>query len=223
MAKGLRLIVGAIIVLFPIALGWSFRSPWIIPIFGAIYVPLYFLGKAGAWTLFAHAAARRQMLKAVPIIFVLQSILVGVLYLVGVGLAALTNDRQMTWNVTGSDIGLITAFILLMVPMTGVIAFAERAKPETLVTEKSDATKAPDNASQAVWDEDGDFGTIAREITPDTFFNGWHFSRRNSTGMALTDIVDHKGDKPKREPKQASEAMVAETEKRLGVKLPETL
>ncbi|MEL6436692.1 MAG: SMI1/KNR4 family protein, partial [Pseudomonadota bacterium] len=127
------------------------------------------------------------------------------------------------WNVTGSDIGLITAFILLMVPMTGVIAFAERAKPETLVTEKSDATKAPDNASQAVWDEDGDFGTIAREITPDTFFNGWHFSRRNSTGMALTDIVDHKGDKPKREPKQASEAMVAETEKRLGVKLPETL
>ncbi|MEL6921466.1 MAG: SMI1/KNR4 family protein, partial [Pseudomonadota bacterium] len=221
MAKGLRLAIGAVIVLFPMMLGWLFRSPWIIPLLGAVFVPLYLLGKAEAWKALTYTASRGVLIKAVPIIFAIQSVLVAVCYLIGVGIGALTHDRQMTWNLSSSDIGLIAAFALVMVPMTGLVAYAER--PVAVSQTKAKSKAGGVGTSEAVWDDDSDFGTIARDITPDTFFDGWHFNRRDYTRSALTDIVDHKGEKPRREPKSASEAMITATEKRLGFRLPDTL
>jgi hypothetical protein len=222
-AKRLRLVVGAIVVLFPATCGWLFRSPWIIPIIGAVFVPLYVLGKAGASTQLSDPRTRQAVLRAVPQIWLIQTVIAGIFYLIGAGAGALAHDRPVNWALDGLDLGLIVAFVLLTLPLTATVAHAENPARETMsITRTTDSNTTADG-SAIVSDANGEFGTIARTITPRTFYRGWHFSRHNYTLQALTDIVDHQGNKPVRAPKRASEAMIAATEQRLGVRLPQML
>lgn len=223
MAKGLRILVGAIIVIFPAICGWLLRSPWVIPIIGAVFVPLYVLGKAGASTHLSDPRTRQAILEAVPQIWLIQTVLAGIFYLIGAGAAALSHDRQVNWTLSGLDLGLIAAFVLLTMPLTATVAYAESPARKTMSTTRTTDSDATTDGSAIVSDANGEFGTIARTITPRTFYRGWHFSRHNYTLQALSDVVDHQGNKPVRAPKRASEAMIAATEQRLGVRLPHML
>lgn len=217
MAKAIRLAIGVLIILFPVLLGWYHRTPALIPLIGLIYVPLYFLGKAGSWALFEYTPSKGQLLKAVPSTFIVQSCLVGVFYLIGVGLAAIFTDRNIEWALTQIDLIWLVAFLFIALPLTALVPFLENPKRKSSNT--LNHTAAGLNSSS----EDEDFYPIPRKITPETFYYGQHYSRRNYTSVALTDIVDHKGDKPIRAPKRASEAMIAAVEKSLGVRFPDTL
>lgn len=223
MAKGLRIVVGAIIVLFPAVLGWLLCSPWTIPIIGAVFVPLYVLGKAGASTHLSDPRTRKDIFEALPQTWLIQTVLAGVFYLIGAGAGALAQDRPVHWALSGLDLGLIAAFALLMLPLTATVAYAEKPARRASSTTTTTHSNPSADASATGSEENGEFRTIAREITPRTFYRGWHFSRHNYTLKALTDVVDHQGNKPVRAPKRASEAMIAATEQRLGVRLPRML
>ncbi len=100
--------------------------------------------------------------------------------------------------------------------------YAENPARKTMAITQTNSDPTSDGSATAS-DANGEFRTIARKITPRTFYRGWHFSRRNYTLHALTDVVDHQGNKPKRAPKRASEAMIVAAEQRLGVRLPRML
>lgn len=214
MAKGLRLFIGAIILVFPTLLGWYFRSPLLIPLLGALYVPLYFLGKTHAWQAISHLPSRNALLRAVPVTFAVQCVLVGVLYLIGLGLGTLFTDRAMAGGIAAQDIAWLGSVAVIALPISAFIVF----------TERDTATPVPARVkpNPEVSDKD-DFVALDREITPQTFYRGPHFSRPNYARTAMVDVLDHSGAKPKRAPKAASAAMLAQTEERLGVKLPQTL
>ncbi len=214
MAKGLRLFIGMVIVLFPVLMGWFFRSPIIILILGVIYTPLYVLGKAGAWETLKRPSSLAEVLKASPVIFVIQSLLVSIFYLVGAGLGAIFTDRAVIWSVESYDLAWIGGVFTVLLPIIILIAYKERFSPE-----KSEEDFQLFSEEQ----EDADFKVLTRDITPETFYRSWHFSRKDYTGIALITLVGHDGNKPVRAPKQASETMIAQAEARLGVRFPETL
>ena len=212
LAKILRLLIAVLIVAFPVFLGWHFRSPLVIPLLGVIYVPLYLLGKAGTGRVLGCRPSRIEIAKAVLLTFAVQCGVVGVFYLVGLGLAALITDRAATASIAAQDLAWIGGFAVVTVPITGFIAFEERARG---IDGPKDVTQASNAGDE--------FDTLDRRVTATTFYSGWHFSRPNYTRTALVDVVDHQGAKPVRAPKWASEAMIAQTEARLGVKFPQTL
>lgn len=210
MAKGLRLLIGLLILGVPALFGWYFRSPFVIPVLAVIYVPLYFLGKANAWHAIGFAPSRRAILRAVPATFVVQCILVGVCYLVGLGLGTLFGDRTLAGSLQAIDTVWIGGTVMLALPITALIAFMERDTPSVRAT-------PPDTP------QNDDFLIIDRSVTIETFYSGPHFSRPNFSRTALVDVVAHDGTKPARAPKMASEAMLKKAEDRLGVQLPQTL
>lgn len=214
MTKFLRLLVAAVIVILPGVYGWYGRSPWIIPLLGVLYAPLYFMGKAAVWDAFRHAQTRSAILRDVPSTLLVQCLLVSVFYLVGLGLSTLFSDRSQITSLTLQDIMWLCGVTVVILPITFFIAYRERNDfdaPKTSVAEvEAD-------------DEGGEFATLDRTVTPTTFYRGVHYSRPNFTRTALVDILDHNGEKPVRVPKFASEAMIADTEARIGVRLPKTL
>lgn len=212
MARSLRLIIALFIVAVPAVFGWYSRSPLIVPLLGAVYVPLYFLGKAGAWQALGGGASRTALLRAVPLTFVVQCCLVGVFYLLGLGLGALMSEPASPAMLTARDLYWIIGFAALFVPLAGVIAHQERA-----------TVAPPSMPSEGEGACEDEFATVARRVTAATFYRGWHFSRPNYTRTALVNVLDHKGDKPQRAPKRASAAMIAQAEARLGVALPPSL
>ncbi|MFS4437438.1 SMI1/KNR4 family protein [Paracoccaceae bacterium GXU_MW_L88] len=213
-SKILRSIMGVCVILLPILFGWFFRNPWVIPILGAAYVPLYILGKMGAWTFLTGPDAVSRLIKAVPGTFVIQCLLAGFFYLIGAGLGSIFGTREMAPSLETQDVLTIAGFALIMIPLSFWIAYNEQGFFSSVIGGSDVSSK--DDAKV-------DFDVLPQAITTENFFSGWHYSRMNYTQTALKDIVDHKGEKPKRAPKRASEAMIAAAEDRLGVRFPETL
>lgn len=221
MAKPLRLFIGLIILILPAFFGWHYRNPMIIPILGAIYVPLYIFGKMGAWQALGAVPSRSAIIKALPLTFVIQSLLVGAFYLIGLGLGTLFAANDMAPALEAWDGLWLAAFAAVTVPMSIYIAYAERhIGTENLTGAISQSEPTSDRVRQR---DDEDFVIHDRIVTPETFYKGLHFSHRDAAGIALQKIVDYDGEKPKRAPKRASETMIAQAEVRLGVRLPETL
>lgn len=231
MAKPLRLLVGLCILFLPILFGWYGRHPLIIPILGATYVPLYVFGKMGAWRALSDAPRRTALLKATPVTFIVQTLLVAVCYLIGLGLAALFTIIDIAPTLKVQDAIWLAVFIAIIIPVTLFIAYTERPTADTLpqgdagqpLGRPEQSAVAFISGHQITMGDDDDFAVHTRTITPSTFYQGPHSGRRNATGIALTDIVDHRGDRPKRTPKEASDAMIMQAEQRLAVALPETL
>lgn len=70
---------------------------------------------------------------------------------------------------------------------------------------------------------DGDLALSEVPVTVPTFFRGRHFSVSDHMEKALAGPVPQDGEKIARAPVAATDAMIAETESRLGVTLPDTL
>lgn len=225
MSRPLRLAIGLLVLLLPAFFGWHFRNPAIIPILGALYVPLYFLGKTGAWQAMRRTGAGNALLKAAPVTFGVQTVLVGACYLIGLGLGTLFAETEMAPALGAWDGAIIAGFAVLALPACVFVAYAERQPapplPVPAVGPGGRTTYAapPVVTAQA----DADFAVDPRRVTPETFYASAHPGRPDAAGTALTKILDHKGEKPKRLPLRASNRMIAQAEDRLGVTLPETL
>jgi len=184
MTKPLRLVIALGVLLFPALLGWHYRNPALIPIVGALYVPLYFLGKMGAWQAIGYAPTRSAILRSLPITFAIQSVLAGAFYLIGLGLGALFGDASSVAALDTQDAIWVAVFLVATLPVTAYIAYGERhvAQPSahrengqtpTAIEEDKDLSTPNDDIVTGDGDE---FGIYTRSVTPETFYNGQHFS-----------------------------------------------
>ena len=81
----LRIIMGVGVVLLGLTAGFLKRSPWIILPLGVAFTVLFILGKLRHWRIGYQQEGLKGLAAALPQTILVQLILVGLLYFVGLG------------------------------------------------------------------------------------------------------------------------------------------
>ena len=118
-ASGLALLIGA--VLF----GYFFRSPWSIVLMGIVFTAGFIAGKWPLWKAMNLEHGITHSIVKLPPTFLVQIILVSVLYIIGYGLGALFGEAGGTVPLSGQD--FIVAGCLLVFSL-GTVFFIPKPK-----------------------------------------------------------------------------------------------
>ena len=97
-ASGLALLIGAILF------GYFHRSPWSIVLMGVVFTAGYVAGKWPLWKAMTLEHGIVYSIVKLPPAFLVQVILVSVLYIIGYGLGALFGTANGTVPLSGQDI-----------------------------------------------------------------------------------------------------------------------
>jgi len=89
LSASLRMIAGIGLLIGAAAMGYLARSPWVIAVFGAAFTVSFVTGRWSRWQAAAKAGMLSKALMGIPATFLIQCILVGILYLIGFGIGAL--------------------------------------------------------------------------------------------------------------------------------------
>ena len=111
-AGGLSLLIGA--ALF----GFFSRSLWSIALMGVVFTVSYIAGKWPLWIAMHQEQGITHTLVKLPPTFLVQIIMVGVLYIIGYGLGALLGTADGTTPLSGQDfiaVGCLLVFSLVTV------------------------------------------------------------------------------------------------------------
>lgn len=121
LSSGLRIGLGAGLVLFAIATGLLQRSPWILPFMGIGFTAAFLFGQLRTWRHARNAGRLRAYWLQIPADFGVQLLLVSVLYLIGFGLSALIGGSVAVAPLAPGDvvwpfaIGMVGAIIGLYI------------------------------------------------------------------------------------------------------------
>ena len=85
-----RGILGISTILIPGWFGFSYANPWIIAILGITIIPLYMAGKWQQWMHAWQEGGAPAIGKGILITVPIQTLFVGLIYLIGLGIGALT-------------------------------------------------------------------------------------------------------------------------------------
>ncbi len=89
LSAALRITLGISLVVFAIAAGLLQRSPWILPFMAIGFTCAYQFGQLRLWRVARNTGTLKRYWMQMPADFLVQLILVSVLYLIGFGLSAL--------------------------------------------------------------------------------------------------------------------------------------
>jgi hypothetical protein len=209
-AGSLRIITALAIVAAMIAAGWLHRSPWTVFLATPTFTALYALGKWNVWTAAWRAGGFRQVALALLVTLPIQAIVAGICYLIGLGLGTLFAGDTAIAALSSADV--VWMGVLLAV---GTTAGAAIIRIEGAPTQSPSATveTAPAVA------ETPELFIDPAPLTLDTFFKGPGYWWDNAARQAL----ESRGTPVVKKPLVANDDMIAATEERLGVRLPETL
>jgi len=227
-----RLIFGAILIPMPIVMGAIGASPYNIFILAILFSIFMTVGRIEVHRKNSPLYSRKDWIRLGSQTLITQLILTTILFLLGLGGSAIFGSRIGSMAIERLDLLIMSGFSLLLLPMMISIYRQEHRKgvkknQGSLVrasgfTTAEDLLDVNDDISGDSADaQDGNI--IPAPLTLNNFYRGFHFSESNPVRWALKDERDANGDKYKRYPIGASEARIAETEKRLGFRLPETL
>jgi hypothetical protein len=211
-----RLVIGVGLVLFAGAFGYLHRSPLSLPFLILGFTAAYIGGKSRAWRAALAQEAGRTLFRQVVAAALAQVVLVGLLYLAGFGLGALTRGGVSLHAWSPFD-----AVLPLAVGMgaTGVAFVLQRFEREQSVADLMREFGPVDrvgsgpagaaNPSAA----DAEVRLLGAPVTVETFYSGVHFSHGGDPpggGLASAPDARSAGGDPK----------VDSAEARLGVVLP---
>jgi len=205
----LRLLTGLVIVLVVVLVGYMARSPWNIPLLGAVFTILFLLGKR------CLTLAQLFSIKNSLITFAVQIVLCGILYLIGRGIGSFVHAGGMV------ALSLIDGYIALALLVFGVITalYLQRLSKIELVEPLSQPAEVQINAKASTQPRcEYVLSFDVGPITLDNFFESVYYGHleRDANGQII------KSDSLPEAAKTTSE-MIAATEARLGVVFPPLL
>ncbi|MEL6338603.1 MAG: SMI1/KNR4 family protein [Myxococcota bacterium] len=207
------------------AVGFEHRSPWLIPLWGVSFTALYAQGRSRAWHATWKKFGARGLLSAAAVAYPIQTFLVAVLYFTGYGLSALGGASDGPAAFAYADVGyvLATSLVVFLVGV-GIGRLEGKMDPQEALEFRGiyarDKNTTPETGTS---NEEPELALEAEPPTFESFWSGRHFSIHDYSGTALTRITEHDGSRPRRVPIGASDALIAETEQRLDIRIPETL
>jgi hypothetical protein len=190
--------------------GFSGFSPYVIPVMGMAFTIVFVVGKLASWRRALAGGQIGAAVRGLPITFLIQTILVALIYLVGLGLGALfAPGREIQAFATG-DL-LWPVIVVLGGSALGLIIF--------LLEKPTARVNSTDNE---LGDEPADVIVEAAIVTPETFYVGIHY-----THGTYTDAANGEGsreyDGTPNENSAGSEEKILAAEARLKVRLPDAL
>ena len=216
----LRLIIGAGHIILPFLFGLLASSPWIILPMGVVFAIGYIGGKWHQWSKHIQSTAPLKLCLDIALTWIVQLIVVSLFFFLGLGIGRLFGLGPIAENITSLDLTILSGFAVLSFTALLFIIKGEGGNPYgNILSELSKYDT--DNQTK---DHDVDELIMSdKKITIENFFRSRHFSVADHSNKALTQWPAEDGKKVIREPVAATETMIAETEQRLGFKLPETL
>jgi hypothetical protein len=203
----LRLLTGLVIVLSVVLLGYMARSPWNIPLLGAVFTLLFLLGKRST----VHTLGALFSFKNLLITFLTQLVLCGILYLIGRGIGSFLHQGAIV------SLSLIDGYVALALLIFGVITalYLQRLSNFKPVESLSQSASAPANGQSRC---EYVLSFDDAPITLDNFFESVYYGHleRDATGQII------RSDSLPEAAKTTNEMIVA-TEARLGVVFPPLL
>ncbi len=219
----MRIATGLGLMAVVIWMGYEQRSLWCLAIAGPAFTVSFVTGKLRAWRYAASVGKMKSALAGLPATLLIQTILVGLLYLIGFGVGAIARR-----NVDIQPFGQLDWALPLIAGLIGAVAGIAidqlEGKPDTAVP----IYNAPDKPS--LYPEGDDEDSVAprfdREIlegpvTPESFYNGIHYSHGTYTPREGTGS-DYDGT-PNEKSLGRTPQQIAEHEARLQRPLPEGL
>jgi hypothetical protein len=127
LSKFLRLLVGCALLIGAIASGWAGRAPAVIWLLALAFSLSFIVGRWQAWSLAWRERRLRQALAGLPLTYLVQTLLVAALYLLGLGARSVFLGTPLAAALTRADV--IDALILtIFAVLSGLcIAGLERA------------------------------------------------------------------------------------------------
>ena len=196
----LRLATGLGLMLAVGALGYWHRSPWIIPVLGAAFVPLYAIGKWSQWAAAWRDGGPARIALAALTTFPIQCLLVAIGYLLGYGLGALIDPGRTSTTLEAWDLWF-AASVFAYGAIGGASATIIEARSPTAAAWKNPSLDLNVDSGPEADHDDAPVEFEAEALTADNFF-------QPPSNDALIIAIDER---------------IAETEARLGVALPDGL
>ncbi|MGO1068905.1 hypothetical protein [Lysobacter sp. CA199] len=113
MRNALRIIVALMVVGIPIYAGVLYRSPWIVAPLTLSFTALYVSGKIKQWKLLASSQGTAGVIKALLLTLPIQAVLVGIFYLMGLGIGAIAGNHGLAERLDGFDLMLAGGLLVL--------------------------------------------------------------------------------------------------------------
>lgn len=218
LSGGLRMFMGAAIVLTVITAGFLNRSAWLLLLATPAFTALYALGKWESWKLAWRIGGPKMILLSVLVTLPIQLIVVSVFFLIGLGASMLVGASTGLQPLTSAD--LVTAAVMFVFAV-GLASFIN-------VLEARTASQAPASAPAAFLQAEGqrrdadakpELDVDPTPLTPQTFYvSPGHWKKD-----ALKNALEGRGAPVVKKADAASEDEIAATEARLGFRLPDGL
>lgn len=202
LSAGLRIPLGVGLVGIALACGVLQRSPWILPFLAVGFTCAFLFGQLRTWRIARNKGKLGMYWLQLPADFIVQALLVGVLYLIGFGLSAL-----VTGGVKIAPFGPADAIWPLamgaVASLTGLYIDRLEGKPATYIPMWMNAKK--DESSDAY----ADIRVLPEMVTVESFFTP---APPGEDGESYADLA-----------RGLSEDAITVIEARLGRALPDTL
>lgn len=227
----LRITLAAVLLLTAGGFGFFERSPWMIPLLGALFAFAYIRGKPAARSALGSGA---WSVRQLGLIWLVQTVLAAACYLLGYGLGAALRGADAPAAIAVQDAILLGVAWVLIAIGGAALGWIERRWPASApaarlharVRAGADAGRRTAAVGQDLdTDLDPDIELDLHDRPPalDEIYAGRHFLTGDAATAALRAERDHRGERHRKRPRAASEGMLAEAETRLGVRFPQAL
>lgn len=224
LSGSLRMFMGVVIVLAVVVAGFLNRSAWLILLATPVFTALYALGKWDSWKRAWRTGGAKAIIIAILMTLPIQLILVGILFLIGLGASMLMGTSSDLQQLTSADVVAAVTLFLVAVGISSFINVLETraagdAPRQTIGFDMADDAGDVAGQENRYREDDAELDIDPRPLTPQTFYIARGYWKRD----ALFDALQGRGEPVVRKREAASEGDILAAEQRLGVRLPDSL
>lgn len=215
LSGGLRLLAGSLLLVAAVSAGMLQRSPIIIGSLTLAFSAAFVLGRLAGWQHLARTAGPWRIATSLLSVLLVQAVLVGLLYLLGVGGAAVLGHERQAPPFDAIDLwlplvlGVVSALLGLAVFR---LEHASRPAGADARTSGFDALVHTQDTTAT----DAELRVLPTPLTPETFYDGIHYAHASRSAQGAYDGTPNAAS-------AGSPARIHAAEVRLGVLLPEGL
>jgi hypothetical protein len=215
----LRILTGLVLIFGAAYAGYKRSAPIMIAWIGLAFTCAYIAGKAALWFSAWQRGMGKALLFSVPVTWIIQTILVALFYLIGLGISSLMGHSGIAQQLAQVDYALAIA-LGVFGTLAGVILWRVENRHPLVAAQQEieqaqsafDDSKFPNNSDASV-DEIVLLDTL---VTPENFYSGIHYSHMKNVGKNDVDT------RPNAQSAGGDEK-IALAEQKIQVKLPEAL
>jgi hypothetical protein len=212
-----RISIGLTLMIGTMLAGFWLRSPLIVFWLGLALTLSYAAGRAASWKVAWQQGMRGALFIGLPLTYAVQTVLAGLLYLFGLGIATLAKRGDVASALSQHDFAHVTAITTLGVVSGIVLYWMEGGSPPSMfkmANVDDDARLASASDYQPATEDE--LSLLDERVTPASMFSAIHHSHIDNSQPEETRYLPN-------EKSEGSDAKIAMAERRLQITLPASL